>query len=125
MIVLLSTMNPELGDEEYIFHTTDMSLEKAATLKPWAIITEKEGFSLILEKKVAERNRIAFTGVYKRITLNVHSSLDAYGLTAAVSTKLANSGISANVVAAYYHDHVFIQRGKAEEAMKLLKELMR
>jgi uncharacterized protein len=118
-------MNPELGDEEYIFHTTDMSLEKAVTLKPWAIITEKEGFSLILEKKVAERNRIIFAGVYKRITLNVHSSLDAYGLTAAISTKLADSRISANVIAAYYHDHVFVQSGKAEEALKLLKEMMR
>jgi len=120
---LLSSMDPELGDEEYIFHTTDISLENAATLKPWAIVTEKEGFSLILEKKVAERNRIPFSGTYKRITLNVHSSLDAYGLTATVSTKLADSGISANVVAAYYHDHVFIQSGKAEAAIELLKEL--
>ena len=121
--ILLRAMAPELGDEDYVFYTAEMTLKNAIALKPWAIITEKEGISLILEKTRAERNGISFQGIYKRITLNVHSSLDAIGLTAAISTKLAEAGISANVVAAYYHDHVFIQKEKAEESLKLLMEL--
>jgi hypothetical protein len=52
----------------------------------------------------------------------VHSSLEAVGLTAAVSKKLADKGISANVIAAYYHDHIFVQSAKAEEALYALTE---
>jgi hypothetical protein len=44
------------------------------------------------------------------------------GLTAAVSAKLATKGISANVIAAYYHDHIFVQSTKAEIALSALKE---
>ncbi|WP_036823971.1 ACT domain-containing protein, partial [Photobacterium sanctipauli] len=58
--------------------------------------------------------------VFKGITLTVHSSLEAVGLTAAVATRLAEYSISANVVAAYYHDHVFVPVNRAEEALQAL-----
>ncbi|MCH9673679.1 MAG: ACT domain-containing protein, partial [Gammaproteobacteria bacterium] len=61
--------------------------------------------------------------IFKRITLTVHSSLDAVGLTAAVSTKLAEHDISANIVAGYYHDHIFVQTQRATHAMAALREL--
>jgi hypothetical protein len=54
------------------------------------------------------------------ITLNVHSSLEAIGLTAAVAGRLALHGISANVVAAYYHDHIFVPTADAERAVVVL-----
>ena len=123
LCVLLASMTPELGDEEYVFCTTGLPREEAAALKPWSMTKEKEGFSLILEKAVADGKGISYEGIYRRITLNVHSSLDAVGLTAAISTKLADSGISANVVAAFYHDHIFIQKERAEKALELLIEL--
>nr|WP_275889019.1 ACT domain-containing protein [Desulforhopalus vacuolatus] len=63
-----------------------------------------------------------YEGVFKGITLTVHSSLEAVGLTAAISSKLAEKGISANVIAAYYHDHIFVQTEKAEMAMEALNE---
>lgn len=63
--------------------------------------------------------------MFKGITLTIHSSLDAVGLTAAVSTKLAEKDISANVIAAYYHDHIFVQSEKAELAMEALGEFSR
>jgi hypothetical protein len=56
------------------------------------------------------------------ITLTVHSSLEAVGLTAAVSAKLTEHNISANVIAAYYHDHILVQSERAEDAMKALGE---
>ncbi len=121
--VLLVSMTPELGDEEYIFCTTGRPCEEAVALKPWSMTKEKEGLSLILEKAVADGKGIFYEGVYRRITLNVHSSLDAVGLTAAISTKLAASCISANVVAAFHHDHIFIRKERAEEALRLLIEL--
>jgi len=121
--VLIAGMTPELGDEDYIFCTTEQPWDEMLALKPWAMTKEKEGLSLILEKAIADGKGIPYQGIYRRITLNVHSSLDAVGLTAAISTRLAASGISANVVAAFYHDHVFVQRDRAKEALELLEEL--
>ena len=51
------------------------------------------------------------------------SSLEAVGLTAAVAGALAAEGISANVVAAFHHDHVFVPAGRAAEAMACLARL--
>jgi len=59
----------------------------------------------------------------RRITLTVHSSLEAVGLTAAVAGALARQGISANVVAAFYHDHIFVPRDQAERAVAVLEKL--
>lgn len=69
------------------------------------------------------RGIFEYESLFKQITLTVYSSLDALGLTAAVARKLASHGISANVVAAYYHDHIFVQKEKADEALLALKEL--
>ena len=60
--------------------------------------------------------------LFKLITLTVHSSLKSVGLTAAVTSKLAEYEISANVVAAYYHDHIFVPYEKAKKAMEVLRE---
>jgi hypothetical protein len=57
------------------------------------------------------------------ISLDVHSSLEAVGLTAAFATALGNEGISANVIAAYYHDHIFVPTADAERAVAALKAL--
>jgi hypothetical protein len=57
------------------------------------------------------------------ITLRVHSSLAAVGLTAAVAAALSDHGISANVVAAYCHDHIFVPADRAEEALAALRSL--
>ncbi len=79
----------------------------------------------MLEKSVALDAGLVFEGAFKQITLTVHSSLDAVGLTAAVSTKLASKGISANVIAAFYHDHIFIPSEKAHQALDALDEFNR
>ena len=84
---------------------------------------EPEGLTLILEKQVARHAGLDFEGVFRLITLMVHSSLEAVGLTAAVSTQLAKRGIAANVVAAFYHDHLFVPADKASLAMDALREL--
>jgi hypothetical protein len=55
--------------------------------------------------------------------LTVHSSLEAVGLTAAVSKALTEANISCNVVAAYYHDHIFVPVKDAKQAMRVLEKL--
>ena len=59
------------------------------------------------------------------ITLTVHSSLEAVGLTAAFATALTKAGISANVVAAFHHDHIFVPERDAERALEALRALSR
>jgi hypothetical protein len=55
--------------------------------------------------------------------LTVHSSLEAIGFLATISTALAHAGIPCNAVAAYHHDHLFIPVDRAQEALALLKAL--
>ena len=119
---LLRAMSPKLLDSEFVFCTVKGKLNDYAELDPVATFIESEGLTLVLEKSVAEKAGLAFDGSFSQITLTVHSSLEAVGLTAAVATKLASRGISTNVIAAYYHDHVFVQTSKAGEALSALQE---
>jgi hypothetical protein len=120
---LLKSMQPELKQGEYIFCCLAGSLADYAHLNPLASYVEEEGLTLILNTDIADTAGITYEGKYKLITLNVHSSLEAVGLTAAVSTKLTEHNISANVVAAFYHDHIFIQTDKAQAALSALKAI--
>lgn len=78
--------------------------------------------TLILLKETAVKYGLTFDSVFGCITLTVHSSLDAVGLTAAVSKKLSDRKISANIVAGFYHDHIFVPAEKADLALKALSE---
>ena len=120
---LLKTMSPELQAGEYVFCTVKGELSDYVHLNPIASFIESEGLTLIMKDDVATKEGIDFDGRFKQITLMVHSSLSAVGLTAAVSNKLTEHGISANVVAAYYHDHIFVQSEKAQEALAALQEI--
>jgi hypothetical protein len=118
---LLLLMQPTLIEGEYVFCTVpDGRLEELSGLIPLACFREEEGLSLILLKATADKVQLKYNSVFRGITLSVHSSLDAVGFTAAVSNKLASNGVSANVVAAHYHDHIFVPANKANFAMDLL-----
>ncbi len=119
---LLASMEPALKETDYVFCTVDGLVSEYVSLHPIGIFCEEEGVTLVLEKSMAEEADLAFSGTFKQITLTVHSSLEAEGLTAAISNKLAKKGISANVIAAYYHDHIFVPAEKADEALAALKE---
>lgn len=120
---LLKTMSPKIQRGEYVFCTVGGNFADYAHLNPLAFFVEPEGLTLIVSVEGAESEQLAYESTFKQIMLTVHSSLDAVGLTATVATKLASYGISANVVAAYYHDHIFVQTEKATEALKALEEL--
>ncbi|WP_194436614.1 ACT domain-containing protein [Vibrio fluminensis] len=119
---LLQSMSPELDEGNYVFCTVAGGLEQYLHLAPIATFMEKEGLTLVLEESVARDANLSFDAVFRLITLTVHSSLEAVGLTAAFATKLASYGISANVIAGYYHDHIFVQKDKANAAMAALRE---
>lgn len=123
---LLASMSPVLIDGEFVF----CSFEKAqygdhSNLKPIAAVSENEGLTLVIPKSKADAFGLSYKSTFKGITLEVHSSLDAVGLTAVFSKKLTEHGISANVIAGYFHDHIYVQSEFADKAMKALKELVK
>ncbi|MEM9656655.1 MAG: ACT domain-containing protein [Actinomycetota bacterium] len=88
-----------------------------------AVIIESEGATAVAT--VAEATRrgwpVDFRGAW--LTLDIHSSLDRVGLTAAVSATLAGRGIPANMLAGYYHDHLLVPEDRADEAMAAITAL--
>jgi hypothetical protein len=119
---LLTAMSPALLPDEYVFCTVQGEYGDFRELSPIATFREAEGLTLVVQKSAALAGKLPFESVFRAITLTVHSSLDAVGLTAAVASKLAEKGISANVIAAYYHDHIFVQAEKAAAALDALAE---
>ncbi len=120
---ILSELRPVLAPEDWVFCTVSGPLQEHLHLSPLASFVEDEGLTLVVNRKTADDANIPYDGVFRRIVLSVHSSLAAVGLTAAVSTRLADEGISANVIAAYYHDHVFVSADRADAAVRALQSL--
>lgn len=108
-------MRPELHDGEFVFCSADKFIPDAMMC-----FREAEGVTVILEKGRADQLGLKYEFIAAWITLTVYSSLEAVGLTAAFSTRLADAGISCNVVAGFYHDHIFVNRADAANAMNVL-----
>lgn len=119
---LLQGMQPELNEGEYVFCTV-ASLQHASALNPVCIFQEKEAVTIIVSKQQADEASLPYTVLCAWITLTVHSSLEAVGLTAAVAKALTEANISCNVVAAYYHDHIFVPVKDATRALAVLTQL--
>lgn len=118
MDVILAALDPHLDTIPMVFCTL---LGQDVSPRRWATICEDEGITIILSQDEADRLGYPYTSVFNRITCTVHSSLDAVGLTAILSSRLADAGISANVVAGYHHDHIFVPHARAQEAVEILK----
>ncbi|MDU1892295.1 MAG: ACT domain-containing protein [Dysgonomonas sp.] len=123
---LLSSMKPNLHEDEFVFCTIkNMLLTEVIHFNPIGYFIEEEGTTLIVTKDCAESNNIPFDCTFGLISLTIHSSLEAVGLTAAIAQRLADNNISANVVAAYYHDHIFVPLKDSSRAMIVLHELQK
>ena len=116
---LLKDMKPELNEGEYVFCIID-TFQQAVALNPVCIFQESEAVTIVLHKQQADDAALPYSMTCAWITLTVHSSLEAVGLTAAVSNALADVNISCNVAAAYYHDHIFVPVRDAQRAMDVL-----
>jgi len=122
LLKLIKGMKPERNNGEYVYCLVN-SKEHVAALDPLCYFLEKEGVTVILPREKADAMNIPYAATCAWITLTVHSSLEAVGLTAAVSKALTEANISCNVVAAFYHDHIFVPMKDAERAMDALQKL--
>lgn len=120
---LLASMEPELQPGEFVFCSIPAPVAVPQSIDFLGMFLEKEGRTLIVRADDAPLISGVVSSPMRCITLTVHSSLDAVGLTAAFATALTRHNISANVIAAYYHDHIFVAPADAERAVEVLKAL--
>lgn len=118
---LLKSMKPKHNVGDYVFCTVK-SLENIVLKDIVMSFTESEGITLIVKKEIADELKLSYSVVMSWITLTVHSSLEAVGLTAAFAKALSDNNISCNVVAAFYHDHIFVNKKDTDNAITILNK---
>lgn len=118
---LLGGMRPQLNPGRYVYCT--LPAKVPAGMRPVVTVAEPEGVTVVVRQEEADDLGLRYEYVAAWITLQIHSALAAVGLTAAVAGRLAESGISCNVVAGFHHDHLFVAADDAEAAVRALEEL--
>jgi hypothetical protein len=119
---LLQSLRPALNEGVYVFASVSPDTD-TRSLEPIATFREAEGLTLIVEEERARKAGLPVLFRAAWITLTVHSDLQAVGLTAAVASALAQAHISCNVVAAAFHDHLFVPAESGDEALAVLQRL--
>lgn len=117
---LLRSLEPVLRDGEFVYATV---VDLPVGLPVEATVREPEGLTVVVRRDVADVHGLAYDYVAAWITLTVHSSLEAVGLTAAFATALGREGISCNVLAGHHHDHLLVASADAERAVQVLRDL--
>jgi hypothetical protein len=120
---LLADLSPRLSARIYSFATTAKLDDIPAHASIVGTFMEDEGLTIVGALDEADFANVGHSGGWAKISLGVNSSLTAVGLTATISTALAEHGISANVIAAFFHDHIFVPWEKRHQAMKILEGL--
>jgi uncharacterized protein len=119
---LIKNMQPVWNEGQYVFCSV-LKMDALDFTKVILFFKETEGFTLVVEKDYADEKGFDYFAVFAWLTLYIHSSLEAVGLTAAFSTALAETHISCNVVAGFFHDHIFVQYTLAQQAIDVLQKL--
>ena len=117
---LLRTLEPVLRDGEYVYATVD---EMPRDFPVEATVREPEGLTVVVQRDIADLQGIGYDYVARWITLTVHSSLEAVGLTAAFAAALGRERISCNVLAGHHHDHILVATADGERAVASLRRL--
>ena len=122
LATMLRSMEPVLHDGVYAYCSVPHD-NRLACLSPVVTVREQEGLTLVIPeaRALAAGLPVLFRAAW--ISLTVHSDLQAVGLTAAFSTALGQAGISCNVVAGAFHDHIFVPVAQAQQTMAVLRAL--
>lgn len=120
--LLLKNMEPSLQTGRFVFCTLPTG-SLPADVQIIASFREVEGLTVVVEQDSADQQGWTYEGAMAWITLRVYSALEAVGLTAAVAAALAKEEISCNVIAAYYHDHLFVPIEQGQAALATLQQL--
>lgn len=119
---LLAALRVSARDGEFVFVGT-VTGDAALAAIAQACIREDEGVTYVLPRAQADARALHYDFIAAWLTLDVHSALDAVGLTAAVSGVLADHGIPCNVLAGRYHDHLLVAAERRDDALAALASL--
>lgn len=123
LAILLASLDPVLDAREFGYAILPHDQPLPAGFHPWGSFREDEGLTLIAPVADFAAAGIPALAGLARLTMMVQSSLEAVGMTAAMATALTRAGISANVVAAYHHDHILVPWHRRDEAVAVLRSL--
>lgn len=118
---LLAGMRPVQRDGEYVYVLWPHGRPLEGHIE--AAVREAEGLTVVLPRAEADRLGLPYDFVAAWITLEIHSALEAVGLTAAVARALTDAGISCNVLAGFHHDHLLVRAADAQRALQVLADL--
>jgi predicted N-acetyltransferase YhbS len=118
---LLAGMHPVQRAGEYVYVLWPHG--RPLTIGVEAAVREAEGLTVVLPRAEADKQGLSYDFVGAWITLQIHSALEAVGLTAAVSKALTDARISCNVLAGFHHDHLLVPVADAPRALEVLGEL--
>ncbi|WP_198342121.1 ACT domain-containing protein [Polaribacter sp. SA4-10] len=111
-----------MNNGEYVFSNVK-HLTKNDCKNTICEFKEKERTTIVIHKRKADELNLSYEYIASWITLMIHSSLDAMGLTAIFSTELAKNDISCNVIAGYYNDLILIDKKDSDKAIRVLTML--
>lgn len=120
LTVLLASMSPRLRPGVFVFASVPSQPDD---VEAEATVREPEGLSVVVPRETADAAGWDYDFEAAWIILEVHSALHAVGLTAAVSTALADEGISCNVIAGRFYDHLLVPIDRSDDALAVLRRL--
>jgi hypothetical protein len=120
LATLLSGLRPRLSETEFAFGVVPHGAALPPGIEPVGTFSEAEGLTVIAPAVSFTETGIEHIAGWALITLEVHSSLAAVGMIAAIARALADEGLSTNVVAAFHHDHIFVPWDQRQDAMQVL-----
>jgi uncharacterized protein len=121
--MLLASIDARLQPGTYVFCSLGPGIAVPEGAAVQMLFREAEGTTVVLASQDAEALGLASEFGCEWIVIGANSDLAAVGFLAALSTTLADAGLSANVVSAYHHDHVFVPAGRGPDAVAALAAL--
>lgn len=121
LALLLAGLTASIRPGRFVIVTIDRRAELGQGIE--ALIREPAGTTAVVRIDTASLNGWDYDVELAWLTLDVHSSVEAVGLTAAVARELALHGIASNFLSGYYHDHILVPKANAAEAKAVIDAL--
>jgi hypothetical protein len=120
---LLASIDARLQPGTYVFCSLEPGAELPGNGAVQMLFKESEGTTVVLASDSPAAQGLSSDFACEWIVIGANSDLAAVGFLAALSGALAQAGLSANIVSAYHHDHVFVPAGRGRDAVAVLQAL--